>query len=380
MERRMYINGNWQEAQSGKKLTLTSPTDSSIIAVVTKGDVEDARLAITAAKIAFQPGSVWRKTSEEQRSKLFLRTAELMEERIELFANAESECNGRHLRETRNDAMSAAGLFRYYAGILGQVTGSTFNMSDGITSMTMLEPVGVVGGITPWNYPLMIACGIIAPALAAGNTVVLKPASNTPLTSILLFEVLDAVGFPEGVVNLVLGGGDVGEEIVRSFDVDMVMFIGGTETGRRIMQAASNNVKRVALELGGKSPVIVFDDCNLEATVDHVLMGIFLSSGQVCTAGSRIIVQEEIYDEFVNRVAERASKIRVGRYDDVSAQIGPLASEAHLKNVMAYIETGIDEGARLVTGGKQFKTEALANGYFLEPTVFADVRNSMKIA
>jgi len=271
--------------------------------------------------------------------------------------------------------------FRYYAGLCGKPTGYTYDVPDtSMQAMTVREPIGVCGLIVPWNYPLMMAAWKIAPAIAAGNAIVFKPAGITPLSAIRLFELMEGVGFPRGVVNLVLGpGGEVGNALASSMDVDMVAFTGGTETGRAIMQAATKNIKKVGLELGGKSPNVMFEDVDIETAVDFALFGIFCNQGEVCSAGSRLILQDTIYETVLEGIAKRAGQIKVANGLEEGAEMGPLVSKSHMEEVLRYIACGIREGARLICGGKRMTGPGYDLGCFVEPTVFADCTGDMKI-
>src|SRR5699024_10026288 len=251
---------------------------------------------------------------------------------------------------------------------------------ESMQTMVIREPIGVCGLIVPWNYPLLMSVWKLAPALAAGNTIIIKPSEVTPLTLVKLFEIMDEIGLPKGVVNLVLGDGAVvGNEITVSDEVDMISFTGGTNTGRHIMKAAAETIKKVSLELGGKSPNIFFADTDLELAVDYALYGIFYGTGQVCSAGSRVLVEDKMYDSFVDLFVERAKQIKVGPGDDPNTEIGPLVSQEHMDKVLHYIELGKKEGARLACGGKRLKENDMAKGFFVEPTVFTDVEQHMRI-
>jgi betaine-aldehyde dehydrogenase len=258
--------------------------------------------------------------------------------------------------------------------------GQTYHVADPMQAMVVREPVGVCGLIVPWNYPLLMSVWKIAPALAAGNSIVFKPAEVTPVTPTKLFEIFEEVGLPKGVANMVLGPGSiVGHEIASHPEVDMISFTGGTKTGKHIMKTAAETMKKVSLELGGKSPNIIFADADFETAVDYALFGIYAGAGQVCSSGSRVLVEESIFDRFVARFVERAQQIKVGPGNDASSEMGPLVSSEHLENVLQYIELGKEEGATVATGGKRIVTGGLEKGYFVEPTVFVDVKQEMRI-
>jgi betaine-aldehyde dehydrogenase len=319
-------------------------------------------------------------TPAVERARLLLAVAQKLEERAEEFAALETLNNGKPLREAQYDISDAVACFRYYAGLATKPMGQTYEVPDGQQAMVIREPIGVCGQIVPWNYPLLMSVWKIAPALAAGNTIVFKPAELTPMTVVKLFEILDEVGFPKGVVNLVLGlGSVVGQAIAEHHDVDKVAFTGGTATGRKIMQASLGNLKKVTLELGGKSPNIVFADADMDAAVDYALFAIFANQGQVCAAGSRLLLEETIYEEFMERMLEKAKQIRVGPGQDEKSQMGPLISEAHMKKVLDYIEIGKREGAKLVLGGNRITEGDLKDGFFVEPTIFVNTTPDMAI-
>ena len=376
----MFIDGQWTQALSGATFTVINPATAEPLAKVTRGGVEDTKKAIAAARCAFDEGP-WPETTAAERGALLHKLANLIEANADEFAMIDTLNNGKPLRDSAYDVSDTVSCFRYYAGLANKPTGQTYGVTDPtIQAMTVREPVGVCGLITPWNYPLMMAAWKLAPALAAGNTVVFKPAEITPLSSIRLFELIEQAGFPAGVANLVLGPGSVcGNEIAESMDVDMVAFTGGTDTGRSIMRAAAGNIKKIGLELGGKSPNVIFGDTDIETAVDFALFGIFCNQGEVCSAGSRLILEDTIYDQVLNGIAKRAAQILVAPGTEPGAEMGPLVSEAHMKTVLDYIQAGIDEGARLICGGKRLTGGKYGKGYFVEPTVFADCTPDMKI-
>ncbi len=376
---KMYINGEWVNAQSEKTRDIVNPANGQVIAQAAEGDVEDARIAIQVAREAFDSGE-WSDMPAVQRAGYLFAIANKLEERADEISRLETEDNGKPLRETQFDVADAAACFRYYAGMATKPDGQTYHVADPMQAMVVREPVGVCGLIVPWNYPLLMAVWKIAPALAAGNTIVFKPSEVTPVTAVKLFEIIEEVGIPKGVANLIMGAGaTVGNELAESHFVDKVSFTGGTATGRSIMKAATGNIKKISLELGGKSPNIVFADADFETAVDYALFGIFANQGQVCSAGSRLLLQDSIYDRFIERLVERASKIRVGPGDDPSTEMGPLVSEVHMRKVLNYIEIGKQEGAKLVCGGNRITHNGLENGYFVEPTIFIDTTPEMRI-
>lgn len=379
MKLQMYVNGEWIDSRSGKTRDVINPATGEVIAQAAEGDAADAAYAIQVAREAFDSG-VWSDLPASQRASYLFAIANKLEERAEEIAALETEDNGKPLRETGFDVADAVACFRYYAGLVTKPDGQTYHVGDPMQAMVVREPVGVCGLITPWNYPLLMGVWKIAPALAAGNTIVYKPSEITPVTSVKLFEIIAEVGIPKGVANMVMGAGaTVGQEIAQSHQVDKISFTGGTATGRSIMTAATGNIKKISLELGGKSPNIVFADADFETAVDYALFAIFANQGQVCSAGSRLLLEESIYDRFLDRLAERASKIRVGPGNDPATEMGPLVSEAHMEKVLKYIEYGKQEGARLLCGGNRITQGALGKGFFVEPTIFADATPEMRI-
>lgn len=376
---KMYIDGKWTASSSGEYRQVINPANGEVIAVVTEGTAEDVKKAVAAAKRAFYEDGWW-DTPAVERARLLYKLADRLEEQAEEFAELEVKDNGKPYREATVDVVDAVACFRYYAGLATKPHGQTYEVADPMQSVVVREPIGVCGQIIPWNYPLLMAAWKLAPALAAGNTVVFKPSEITPLSAIKLFEIIEEVGFPPGVANLVLGEGKtVGHEIAANHDIDKVAFTGGTATGRSIMQAASGNLKKISLELGGKSPNIVFADADFETALDYALFAIFVNQGQVCSAGSRLLLEESIHDEFVEKLVERAKKIKVGPGDDPDTEMGPLISEAHMKKVLNYIKIGQEEGAKLVCGGKRITENGLEKGYFVEPTIFIDTKPDMRI-
>lgn len=368
-----YINGEWVPALSGKTRRVINPASGEVIAETAEGGANDARLAIAAAREAFYGRGEWRRMSTQNRSDIILKIADEMDARREELAKTDTLDNGKPLREAEGDIDDAIHCFRYYAGMIKAPYGGVYDVSDAFGPMhsyTIHEPVGVCGQITPWNYPLLMAVWKIAPALAAGNCIVFKPSSLTPLSSVLLFEIMDRVGLPRGTVNLVMGsGGTVGQEIAENHDVDMVTFTGSTKVGQEIARAAAGNLKKTGLELGGKSPNVIFADADLEGAVEWAMIGIFFNQGEVCSAGSRIIIEESIKDKFVARLAERANAMTLGN-GLLNPDMGPLVSEEHMNTVLHYIETAKKEGAVCVCGGYRYTEGECAKGYYVRPTIF----------
>lgn len=372
---RMYINNQWVVSSSGEIREIINPATEEVIARVTDGTIEDAKAAIEAAHKAFYENG-WVETHARDRAQLLFTLADRLEKEAESFAMTETLNNGKPLRESTYDIEDAVNQIRYYAGLATKPSGQVYEVPDDIQSYVVREPIGVAGQIVPWNYPLVMAVQKLAPALAAGCSVVIKPAEQTPLSLIKLFELIDRVGFPSGVANLVLGAGDiVGAELARNPLVDKIAFTGGTVTGKKIMKSAADTLKNVSLELGGKSPNIVFEDADFETAVDYALYAIFANQGQVCSAGSRLLLQESLYDQFIPEFVKRANKIKVGDGTDPKSQMGPLISKQQMEKVLNYIETGEKEGATLLCGGYR----VFDKGFFIAPTVFTNTKPEMRI-
>ncbi|GAB6904794.1 betaine aldehyde dehydrogenase, NAD-dependent [Desulfosarcina cetonica] len=376
----MVIDGNWRPARSGRQRTIINPYDGSTLVQVAEGGREDARDAIAAARRAFDAGP-WPNTPAVERASLIGRLADLVEREHDELARLESLDTGKTVVESRWDMDDIAGIFRYFAGLADKDGGEVIaSPHPETTSLLVREPVGVCGQISPWNYPLLQASWKMAPALAAGCTIVMKPSEITPLTTIKIAELAHEAGFPTGVVNLVLGPGvEVGAELAENPDVDLVSFTGGIATGKTIMRAAAGNVKKVALELGGKNPHIIFDDADFDLALDYVLNGVFFHAGQICSAGARVMVQDGLHDRFVEALTARMQRIVLGNGFDDGVQMGPLISAAHRDKVEKYVAIAMEEGARLVLGGARPADPALAQGFFYRPTLFVDCTNDMRI-
>jgi betaine-aldehyde dehydrogenase len=374
----MYVGGGWRLAADGATRGLQNPANGRVIATVAEGSAADARAAIAAARRAFDAGP-WGVMSAADRAALLFKVADAIDAHRDEFMRIDTLNNGKPLRETEYDAVDAANCFRYYAGLATKPHGQTFDVPAPSQTFTVREPIGVCGQIVPWNYPLLMAVWKLAPALAAGNVCVLKPAELTPLSAIRLASIFHELEFPPGVVNVVLGAGPtVGHAIAASELVDKVAFTGGTKTGRSIMHDATTNLKKISLELGGKSPNVVFADADFETAVDYALFGIFANAGQVCSAGSRLILERSLHDRFVERLVERARKIRVGDGFDPQTEMGPIISPVHRERVEGYIAAGKEEGAALLCGGDRIGG-ALAEGNFIAPTVFDGTSPTMRI-
>ncbi|WP_026575721.1 aldehyde dehydrogenase family protein [Bacillus sp. UNC438CL73TsuS30] len=375
----LYINGEWVKPVSGKSLPVYNPATGEVLARVAAGEKEDAQAAIRAARQAFDCGE-WRNYSLRKRGQLLNQLANKIEENASFLSELETMNNGKTIKEAKIDIESTIQTFRYYAGLTTIQLEETLEVEAPLTSKIVREPIGVCAQIIPWNYPLLMAAWKLAPALAAGNVCILKPSEFTPLTAIHLFEYMDELDFPKGVVNLLNGTGiEVGAPLVESNLVDKIAFTGGTATGKTILTSAVGNLKKVSLELGGKSANIIFNDADFETALDYGMFAIFNNSGQVCSAGSRLLVERGIYDRYVNKLVERTKKIRVGNGMNSLSQMGPLINERQLEKVLNYVEIGKKE-ASLACGGTRLENDELKNGYFISPTIFTDVYPDALIA
>jgi phenylacetaldehyde dehydrogenase len=376
---KMLINGKWVEAASGKTFPTYNPATGEVLSQVAEGDREDIDRAVKSARAAFEKGP-WATMTPSERGRVIWKIGDLIEKHLEEFAQLESLDNGKPVRIARAaDVPLAVDLFRYMAGWATKIEGNTIPISvpnAKYLAYTVREPVGVVGQIIPWNFPLLMAAWKLGPALAVGCTVVLKPAEQTPLSALLLGELLQEAGIPDGVVNIVPGYGETaGAALAAHPDVDKVAFTGSTEVGKLIVQAAAGNLKKVSLELGGKSPNVLLNDADLETAVPGAASAIFFNHGQCCCAGSRLYVEKDIFDKVVDGVARRAEKIRLGPGMDAATDMGPLVSEEQLNRVCGYLESGFSEGAKAVTGG----TRVGEKGYFVKPTVLVNTSEDMKV-
>ncbi|MGA3204309.1 MAG: aldehyde dehydrogenase family protein [Bryobacteraceae bacterium] len=375
---KLLINNRWIASESGKTFATVNPSTGDEICQIAEADAADVEKAVKAARAAFERGP-WKKMAASERGRLMNRLADLIETHADELARLESLDNGKPFAIAKAvDVAATVGCFRYFAGWSDKIHGKTIPVDGDYFCYTRHEPVGVVGQIIPWNFPMLMLAWKLAPALATGNTVVMKPAEQTPLSALRIGELIVEAGFPEGVVNLLPGfGPTAGAAIANHMDVDKVAFTGSTEVGHLIMEAAAkSNLKRVTLELGGKSPNIVFADTDLDEAVEGAHFGLFFNHGQCCCAGSRVFVEEKIYDQFVEKSGVRAKNRTVGDPFDPTTEQGPQVDSAQFEKVMGYIGSGRSEGAKLVCGGERVGDK----GYFIQPTVFADVQDDMKIA
>jgi len=377
---RLYIGGEWQDAASGDTFETINPSTAERLTDVAAADRDDVDRAVAAARSTFESGA-WSGMDGRARGRILYRIADGLEARADELARMEAMDNGKPVREARMiDIKESIDCFRYYAGWADKIDGEVIPVPGPYLNYTRREPMGVCGAIIPWNYPLQMAAWKVAPALACGNTMVLKPAEQTPLTALELARVAGEAGLPAGVLNVIPGfGHTAGAALVAHPDVDKIAFTGSTEVGRIIQREAAGSLKRVSLELGGKSPNIVLADADLDAAVKGAAMAIFYNAGQACTAGSRLLVEESIRDEFVAKLLQRASGMKAGDPLDPKTRLGPLVSEEQMERVLGYVQKGKDEGAELLTGGERVEVNGM-RGYFLNPTIFDRVTPEMTIA
>lgn len=379
--KQLLIDGQWVDAASGKTFETTNPATGEVLAQVAEGDRADIDRAVAAARRAFN--GPWSKWTPAERQMVLLKLADLIDGNYEELAALDTFDMGAPISRTRASRARVLGMLRYYAGQAVTICGETIpnSLAGEYFSYTVKEPVGVVGAIIPWNSPLTASIWKIGPALATGCTVVLKPSELAPLTPLRLGKLCLEAGVPPGVINVVPGyGATAGAALAAHMDVDKVAFTGSDVTGKKIVEASAGNLKRLSLELGGKSPDIVFADADLDAAVPGAAMAVFSNSGQICSAGTRLFVEQGIYDEFVERIAAFASQLRVGDGAHSDTQVGPLVSGDQLRKVVGYLDVGVEQGARCLSGGQRLTEGAYGNGHFVAPTVFADVRDDMRIA
>ena len=377
---RMFIGGEWVDSVSGATRQIWNPANRELLATVAEGAEADAERAIEVARRAFDEGP-WPRMRAQERASYLFRLADLIDRDAEELTRMETRNNGKPLREAKFDISDAANCLRYFAGLITKPLGQTFEVPDpAIQCMVVREPVGVCGQIIPWNYPLLMAVWKLAPGMAAGNCCILKVAEATPMTAIHLFRLIAEAGIPPGVAQLLLGPGPtIGQALAASLKVDKIAFTGGTVTGRKIMSAATGNIKKVTLELGGKSPCIVFADADPEVALEYAMFAIYAGQGEVCSAGSRLILERRLASEFLPRLAKASSGIVVGDGLDPATEMGPLITPAHMERVLGYIETGKAEGAELLCGGHRLTDSGRENGNFVAPTVFTQTRPHMRI-
>ncbi|MBV8856825.1 MAG: aldehyde dehydrogenase family protein [Acidobacteria bacterium] len=377
----LFIDGQWVDAESGKTFTTPNPATGATLAEVAEGDKADIDKAVEAARRAFE--GPWSKVSARDRGKLLYKLSQLIDAKSKELAAIETSDNGKPIKETSYvDLPQVVENFEYFAGWATKIEGETIPVPGQMFNYTLREPVGVCGQIIPWNFPLLMAAWKLAPALAAGNTIVLKPAEQTPVGAMELAALIQEAGFPDGVVNVVPGYGETaGAALASHKDIDKLAFTGSTEVGKLVAKSAADNLTKVSLELGGKAPNIVFADADLEQAVNGAMMGIFFNQGQVCCAGSRLFLDARVKDEFLDRFKEKSARVRVGDPMDKNTQMGPQVSEEQLNRIKGYVDIAKGEGAQVLTGGCPPQLEGdFQKGYFFQPTIFGDVQNSMRVA
>jgi aldehyde dehydrogenase (NAD+) len=376
---KLLIDGQWVDGP--RKFSTINPATEEVLTEIVEASASDVDRAVEAARRAFEDrNGPWRKLSASERGRLIWTLADLVEKNIDELAELETLDNGKPIFESRYvDMPMVIDVLRYYAGLATKIHGETVNTFETAFTYTLREPVGVVGLIVPWNFPLLLASWKLGPALACGNTLVLKPAEQTPLTTLKLGELVIEAGFPAGVINILTGGPETGKAMVTHPGIDKIAFTGSTAVGKEIMRGAADTLKRVTLELGGKSPNIVFADADIDGAVKGAINGIFYGKGEVCNAGSRLFLENKLKDEFTEKLVARVSKMRPADPLDPKTRLGAIVSQEQMKTVLGFIEAGKSEGAKLVSGGNRTSGNG-SKGFFIEPTIFGDVRNDMKIA
>jgi len=376
---KLLINGQWIDA--AKKFNTTNPATGEVLTQLSEASTDDVNRAVDAARRAFEDRTgPWRKMSASERGRLIWRIADLVEKNIEELAELETLDNGKPIFESRYvDMPMVIDVLRYYAGWATKIHGETVNTTETAFTYTLREPVGVVGMIVPWNFPLLLASWKLGPALACGNTIVWKPASLTSLTALRFGELAVEAGVPAGVLNILTGGSGVGRAIVQHPGIDKIAFTGSTEVGKEIMRSAADSMKRLTLELGGKSPNIVFADADIDNAVKGAITGIFYGKGEVCNAGSRLFVESKVQDEFLEKLVARVKKMQPGDPLDPKTRMGAIVSQQQMESVLGYIDAGKKEGAKLIEGGSRVSVDG-GKGFFIQPTIFVGVSNNMKIA
>jgi betaine-aldehyde dehydrogenase len=373
----MLIDGQFVDAASGRTFEVIDPATGEVMARVPEADAADVDRAVQAARRAFEEG--WRDVTAQERGRILFRLAEAVRRETPRLAELETRNSGKPIVESEFDLGDVATCFEYYGGLATKLHGEVLTVPDNALSMAIKEPIGVAGQIIPWNYPLLMAAWKLAPAICAGCTMVIKPAEQTPLTLLELSRLFESCGLPKGVVNVVSGAGETGAAIVRHPGVDKIAFTGSLEVGKLILKGAADSLKKVSLELGGKSPNIFFADADFEAAVDGALFGVFINQGEVCSAGSRVLVQRPIYKKMLDAMVEKAKGIRLGNGLDRATKMGPVVSKEQLERVTRYQQIGRGE-AKVAVGGGRPQAPELQAGYFVEPTIFYDVDNSATIA
>src|SRR2546426_1245381 len=376
---KMLVGGDWKDSANGARSSILDPSTGEIIAEVPRASRQDAKAAVDAARAAFGSPE-WRDMDSAKRGRILTKLAGLVRENSDELARLETSNEGKTLRESKGDVAWAARAFEYFAGLADKIEGETIPVPPRRLNYTLKEPLGVTVHIVPWNYPIALASRSLAPALAAGNTVVMKPSELTPLTALKLAELAVKAGTPKGVVNVVTGSGaEVGSALVSDKNVDGIVFTGSADTGRQVMEAAARNITHVVMELGGKNPHIIFADADLPRAVKAVRDGIFTNAGQMCWAGSRAFVHESIYDDFVKDLVAKTSAMKIGPGSEELTEMGPLVSKKRQQTVLRYVKDGIDEGARLLTGSEKPPAGGLERGNYIQPTIFDDVTPEMKV-
>ena len=376
---RLFIDGQWVE--TAKQFDTINPATGEVLTQIAQASPSDVDRAVAAARKAFEDrNGPWRKMSASERGRLIWHLADLLEKNIDEFAELETLDNGKPIFESRYvDMPMVVDVLRYYAGWATKIHGNTVNTLETAFTYTLREPVGVVGMIVPWNFPLLLASWKLGPALACGNTIVWKPASLTPLTALRFGELSQEAGLPPGVLNVVTGSSEAGRNMVRHPGIDKIAFTGSTEVGKEIMRGSADSMKRITLELGGKSPNIVFADADIDNAVKGAITGIFYGKGEVCNAGSRLFIESKVRDEFLDKLVARAKKMQPADPLDPKTRMGAIVSQEQMQTVLGYIETGKKEGAKLIAGGNRVSVDG-GKGFFIEPTIFGNVSNDMKIA
>jgi len=376
---KMLVGGEWKESSKDATSSILDPSSNQVVAEVPRGSKEDARAAVDAAREAFKAPE-WREMDSSKRGRILVKLTTLIRENSNDLARLETLSEGKTLKESRGDVAWAARAFEYYSGLADKIEGETIPVPPKRLDYTLREPLGVTVHIVPWNYPIALASRSVAPALAAGNVVVLKPSELTPLTALKLGELAMKAGLPKGVLNVVTGSGaEIGSALAKDKNIDGIVFTGSSETGKQVMEAASKNITRVQLELGGKNPHIVFPDADLARAVGSVKDGIFTNAGQMCWAGSRAFLHESVYEGFVRELVAKTKAMKLGPGMEDNSEMGPVASKQRQDTVLGYVKDGVEEGARLLCGGNKPSESRLAAGNFVEPTIFEDVTGEMKI-